>query len=216
MYLKKLALAFLAVLALGVMAAATASAETDPVFLFAGQEGKISEGKGNLSTLSQFFSITCESSSGSVKAANDANTFTGTIEFKGCTATGLGQASGVIKFAFKGLTCLTGKETELKPCAFIEATENVHVEVPIIGLITFLTGSSQACTLSEDGKAVTSLTMSCKKGATGDQSITSVKDLGVELKPKINVLEKEAGEETMGAIEAPFKISFTNAGTLDG
>jgi hypothetical protein len=216
MRLTKVTFAFFAVLSFVAIAVSAASAETDPVLLFAGQKGTISEGGGTLSTLDQFFSISCAKSAGAVEAGNDADTFKGEIEFKECPFTGLGQSSGVVKFKFKGLTCLTGKETELKPCAFVEATENVHGEVPILGLISFLLGSSQACALSEDGKAVTFLVMTCTKSATGDETLTSVKDLGVELKPKINVLEKEAGEETMGVIEARFKISFTNAGTLDG
>ena len=216
MLLKRLGIAFLAILALGVTMAATASAENDPLFLFGGQTGTVSEGGGTLSTLTQFFSIECKKSAGTVKAANDVDTFEGEIEFKECTATGLGQAAGVIKFKIKGLTCLWGKETELKPCAVIENTENVHLEVPILGLVDFLAGSTQAGKLTPDGTSTNALKLELAKGAAnGDQLLTSVKDLGKELKPKINVLENHKGEETMGAISATFLIKFTNAGTLD-
>jgi len=215
-FLKTLGIALIALLAVGVTMVATASA-ADPLFLFAGQTGSISEGKGTLSTLSNFFQITCEKSAGSVAAANDSDTFTGEIEFKECTGNSLGSPAGVIKFKFKGLTCLWGTaETELKPCAYIEATENVHVELGFFGLIDFLVKSSQACKLSPDGTSTTDLKMACEKSGGGDQLLTSVKDLGATLKPEIKVLENHSGSETMGAIASTFLITFAKAGTLDG
>jgi hypothetical protein len=93
----------------------------------------------------------------------------------------------------------------------------VHIELPLAQLVDFLTGSSQACKLSPDGTSVTKLEMLCEKGASnGVQLLKAVKDLGVELKPKINVLENHTGSETGGAIASKFSITFTNAGTLDG
>jgi len=214
MQLKKLGIAFVAILAIGVTMVATASA--DPLFLFGGQVGAVSEGKGTLSTAAQFFAITCEKAAGTVEAANDSATFKGEIEFKECTATGLGQASGIIKFKFKGLTCLWGtSETELKVCVYIEASENVHVEVPVIGLVDFLVGSSQACKLTPDGTSVTELDMLCEKTANGVGPLKEVKDLGTVLKPLIKVLEKHTGSETTGIIAALFKIKFANAGKID-
>jgi hypothetical protein len=217
-FLKTLGVAVLALLAVGVTMVATASA-ADPLFLFAGQTGAISEGKGTLSTLTNFFSITCEKSAGSVSAANDSDTFTGEIEFKECTGNSLGSPAGVIKFKFKGLTCLWGTvETELKPCAVIETTENVHVELGFFGLVDFLKGSSQACKLSPDGTSTTDLKMACEKvaGTNGDPLLKEVKDLGATLKPEIKVLENHGSTETMGAIASTFLIKFANAGTLDG
>jgi hypothetical protein len=215
-FLKTQGVALVALLAVGVTMVATASA-ADPLFLFAGQTGTISEGKGTLSTLTNFFSITCEKSAGSITAANDSDTFKGEIEFKECTGNSLGSGAGIIKFKFKGLTCLWGTaETELKPCAYIEASENVHIELGILGLLDFLTGSSLACKLTPVNTSTTTLKMACEKLATGDQLLTSVKDLGATLKPEIKMSENHKSPETHGVIASTFLITFAKAGTLDG
>ena len=214
-FLKTLGVALVALFAVGVTMVATASA-ADPLFLFAGQPGTISEGKGTLSTLTNFFSITCQNSTGKVEAANDSDTFTGEIEFKECTGNSLGSPAGVIKFKFKGLTCLWGAENELKPCALIESTENVHVELGFLGLVDFLIGSSQACKLTPDGTSTTDLKMACEKVANGDPLLKEVKDLGATLKPEIKVLENHKAPETSGVIASTFLITFAKAGTLDG
>jgi hypothetical protein len=214
-FLKTLGVALVALLAVGVTMVATASA-ADPLFLFAGQTGTISEGKATLTTLTGFFAITCEKSTGKVNAANDSETFTGEIEFKECTGNSLGSPAGVIKFKFKGLTCLWGAENELKPCAYIETTENVHIELGFFGLLDFLIGSSLVCKLTPDGIATTDLRMAFEKSANGDPLLTSVKDLEVTLKPEIKVLENHESPETHGVITATFLITFAKAGTLDG
>jgi hypothetical protein len=215
MFWKKACTAGLAVLVLGVTMIATASASE--LFLFGGQTGTISEGAGTLSILGNSFSIECKKAAGKVEMANDSETFKGEIELKECTATGLGLPSGTLKFKFKGLLCLWGStETELKPCAYSETTEVLHLEIPLIGLIDFLIGSSQACKLEPDGVSTTTLTMKCEKGAeAGDQLLTEVKDLGTVLKPAILILQNHAGEEKHGAVSATFKISFAQAGQLD-
>jgi hypothetical protein len=222
LFLKRLGVAFVAVLAVGVTMVAVASA-ADPILLFAGQTATISQpAKGTLTTLKNFFSIECPSAGGEVKTVSDGDTFTGKVEFKNCTALGssvnsLGDGAGIILFKFKGLTCLFGaSEAELKICALIESEEVVHIEGALLGLVEFLKGSSQAGELSPDNVSTKELKLKLACTANGDPSILSVKDLGVTQKDEIKVLEHHEGEEDHGCIKAELVLTTANAGTLDG
>jgi hypothetical protein len=196
---------------------ATASAVEEELLLFGGQNGAIEGKASTLTVLGNAFSIECKNSKGKLEAVNGSETFKGEIEFAGCTGTGLGLPAGVIKFKFKGLLCLWGATNlELRPCAFVETSENVHVEVPLIGLLDFLVGSSQAGKLEPDGVLVKELTAKFEKGAVpGAQLLPEVKDLGATLKPEIKILQNHAGEEKHGALASTFTITYAAAGTLD-
>jgi len=215
--LKRLS-AVVAILALlGVVMAASASA-ADPLFLgFASKTFTISGGAGTLSTLGNPFSITCTAVSGSGEiGGNETETFTATFDFTGCNANSLGDAAKTILFKVKGLLCSIS-EAKLEVGLYQEAIEVVHLEnVPLIGLLEFLKGSSQIASITPDGTKVSEFKAKLSTSGTGDQAITSCVDLGTTLKPSIKVLLAHSGEEVDGAIATEAKITTAAAGTIDG
>jgi hypothetical protein len=214
-YVKTFGLALAAMFVLAMTVAAMASA-ADPLFLFGTQTSTISGGSGKLTTLGSFFGLECKKVTGSVTpGGNDSETFTGSIDFEECNANSLGDKTGIILFKFDGLLCWIN-ESKLEVGAYILATEDVHLEnVPLIGLLVFLKGSSQIAALTPVGVSTTLLTAKLS-GASGDQSPTSCVDLGTTLKPEIKVSENESATEHDAAINQEFDLHFATAGTLDG
>jgi hypothetical protein len=215
-YLRLLGVALAAAFALGAMVVATASAE-DALFLQGGTKTgfKVSGKGGTLSTLSNFFGITCTGASGSGNTGgNMTETFSGTIDFTGCNANSLGDPAGTILYKFAGLLCYIS-ENPLEVGAYIEATETVHIEgLPFGLLVLFLKGSSQVAKVTPINTSTTTFTESLS-GKGGDQAVGSCKDLGATLTPGIKAVENEKGE-TMGSIETSLTLTTEEAGTVDG
>jgi hypothetical protein len=214
-FLLKLGAVLAALLVLGVATASMASA-ADPLWLFSKTGFKVAGGAGTLSTLGNFFSITCKKLEGTGNTGgNDTETFTGTLTFKECNANSLGSASGVISYAVNGLLCWTN-EAKLEVGLYIAATNAVHLEnVPLIGLLSFSAGSSDVASITPVNTATTTLTEKLTQSG-GDQSITSCVDLGTTLKPKISVTQNEGTEVKDGAIGTEAKVTTEVSGTVDG
>ena len=215
-YLKRLGVALAAVLVLGMAVASMASA-ADPLFLFAKTGFTTSGGAGTLSTLGNFFTITCEKNTSTGNTGGtESETFSGTITFTGCSANSLGAAAKTITYKFDGLLCWIN-EAKLEVGEYILATEDVHLEnVPLISLLTFLKGSSDVAAITPIGVKTKTFTGKLETSGTGDQKVTSCGDLGTTLKPSIKVLQNEAGEEKDGAIATSFTLTTEVEGTIDG
>ena len=215
-YLRRLGFALATVLVLGMTVASVASA-ADPLFLFGTKTGfKASGGAATLSTLGNFFSLTCEkNTSEGNTGGKDTETFSGTITFTGCSMTSLGAAGGTITYKFDGLLCWIN-EAKLEVGEYILASEDVHLEVPLIGLLTLIKGSADVVALTPVGFKTKTLTGKMETSGTGDQKVTSCTDLGVTLKPSIKILQNEAGEEKDGAIATSFTLTTEVEGTIDG
>jgi hypothetical protein len=215
-YLRLLGVALAAAFALGAMVVATASAE-DALFLQSGTRTgvKVSGKGGTLSTLSNFFGVTCTGASGNFNlGGNMTETFSGTIDFTGCNANSLGDPAGTILYKSKGLLCYIS-ENPLEVGAYIEATETVHIEgLPFGLLVLFLSGSSQVGKVTPINTSTTTITLSFG-GTGGDQSVGSCKDLGATLTPSIKAVENEKGE-TMGSLVTSLTLTFEEAVTVDG
>jgi hypothetical protein len=215
---KRLGAVFAILAALGVVMAASASAaENDALFLFTKTGFTIKGGAGTLSTLGNPFSITCTGLSGSGSTGgNETETFTATLDFTGCNANSLGDAAKTVLFKASGLLCLIST-TELLVGLFILVSEVVHLEnVPLVGLLEFLVGSSLIFVIVPDGQDAKEFTIKSETSGTGDQKVTSCKDLEKTLTPAIKVLLAHAGSEADGAITTSATITSEVLGTIDG
>lgn len=215
MRVSKLVATLLAVLALGAVAAATASA-AQPEFLETGGGSRAFTGVSKKAKLQVKGGATIECTNSKANGELTSNTTAKfTVTFEGCKSLGLAanslsDAAGIIKVKVTASTCFINL-SPLEAGLIITPTA-AHIEVPAATQLVVVSGSFVAKVEPINAKSVTDKLVIAQKG--GVQTIDGCRNAANELeKLTLLTLENEEGEAKQSGEEAvEGTITFIEAG----